>query len=285
MTAMAGAISFTACPTCSPRRRTTSKAMAGSAASLGAKAPPIFRCCWSGTSRRSTPRPSPISRNSSPADDAAAPRGRARPLSSDPAGEEQAEPGAGAVIVDLAVGKMRGARLGARHLQAVMPARRPTVHHGVGHVGMKLQRVSAPVAKRLHLEHVAFGKKLGPVRQIEPLAVPLIDLLGPVIDHRKAGRGRPDRVIADLGVAGRMTKNPAAERPRTHLRAEADAEKRLLLFDRDGNPVDLAVDEFVRVIGAHRAAEDDGAGMIAQRLRQRIAEARPAHVEPVSELL
>ena len=66
------AISSTACPTCSPRRRTISRATAGSAASRGAKAPPISRCCCSGTSRRSTPRPSPISPSSLRAADSSA---------------------------------------------------------------------------------------------------------------------------------------------------------------------------------------------------------------------
>ena len=129
------------------------------------------------------------------------------------------------------------------------------------------------------------GQKLGAARQIETFAVPLIDLLRPGIDHGKAGRGRPDRVIADLGVAVGMRKDLAAERPRAHLRAEADAEERLVLLERHGDPVDFPADEIVRVIGAHRAAENDRAGMLGKRRRQRIAEPRPAHIERKTELL
>ena len=41
----------------------------------------------------------------------------------------------------------------------------------------------------------------------------------------------------------------------------------------------------VGVVGAHRAAEDDGAGMAGERLRQRIAEARPADIERIAPRL
>ena len=40
----------------------------------------------------------------------------------------------------------------------------------------------------------------------------------------------------------------------------------------------------VVVVGAHRAAEDDGGGVLRHGLRQRIAEARPAHVERIAQL-
>jgi hypothetical protein len=93
-----------------------------------------------------------------------------------------------------------------------------------------------------------------------------------------------DRIIADLGVALRMRRHPAAKRPGAHLGAEADAEERLVFLERDRDPVDLAADEIVGVVGAHRTAENDGGGMILKRRRQRIAEPGPAHVELKSEL-
>ena len=71
---------------------------------------------------------------------------------------------------------------------------------------------------------------------------------------------------------------------RHHLAAEADAEKRFLVAQRDGDPVDLALDEFFFIIGALRAAEDDGAGVAVHGVRQRIAEAGAADVERIAEL-
>src|SRR5262249_13437434 len=67
------------------------------------------------------------------------------------------------------------------------------------------------------------------------------------------------------------------------LRAETNAEERLVLLQRHGCPLDFATYEFVVVVGAHRAAENNCRGMIAHSLRQRIAKARPAHVKPVPE--
>src|SRR6516164_10527797 len=109
----------------------------------------------------------------------------------DPAFQKNGEPSACAVIVDLAIDKMLSARLCAWRLRTHMPARRPAVHHGMGHVGMKLQREASPIAEGLHLEHVAFGQKLGAARLIEALAVPLVDLLRPIADQRESRRCRP----------------------------------------------------------------------------------------------
>ncbi len=148
---------------------------------------------------------------------------------------------------------------------------------------MELQREGAAGADRLHLERVAFGEELGARRQVETLAVPLIDAFRPGFDDGKPGRGRPDRVIADLGAAVRMAKDFAAELPRAHLRAETDAEKRLGLLERHADPIDLAAYEIVIVVGAHRAAEDNGGRMLRHGRRQRIAEPRPAHIEEVSQ--
>src|SRR6185437_2861249 len=133
-------------------------------------------------------------------------------------------------------------------------------------------------------EGVALGEQFGAGRQVKTFAVPLIDAFRPDADGSEAGVGRPDRVIADFGVALGMAEHAAAEMPGAHLRAEADAEKRLLLPKRHADPADLAADELVLVVGAHGAAEDDGGGVVRHGVRQRLAEARPAHVERIAEL-
>ena len=71
---------------------------------------------------------------------------------------------------------------------------------------------------------------VAPVGQVEAFAVPLIDVVGPVLADRAAFGGRPDRVVADLGVAVGMLVDPGAEPLGQHLRAKADAEERLLLL-------------------------------------------------------
>ena len=50
-------------------------------------------------------------------------------------------------------------------------------------------------------------------------------------------------------------------------------------FEGDADPLGLAQNEFVLVVGTHGAAEDDGTAVVLQRLGQGIAEARLAHVE------
>ena len=82
-----------------------------------------------------------------------------------------------------------------------------------------------------------------------------------------------------------MGKHARPERAREHLRAEADAEERLIFLQRLGGPIDLAADEAIFVIGAHRPAEKDGGGVVAHGLRQRVAKARAAHVQPVAQPL
>src|SRR5262249_34788054 len=114
--------------------------------------------------------------------------------------------------------------------------------------------------------------------------MPLIDLLGPGIAHHAADIGGSDRVIADLGMAIGMTVDAAAEMMRQHLGAEADAEKRLLLLERHGEPIDLATDEIGGVLRPQGAAERGGAGVAAHGLGERIAEARAAHVERIAAL-
>src|ERR1700683_5242726 len=114
--------------------------------------------------------------------------------------------------------------------------------------------------------------------------MPLIDGLRPMLDDGETGRGWPDRVIADFGMALRVAKDTRAEMMGEHLRAKTNAEKGLVLFQRHRDPPDLAADEIGVVVGAHGAAEDDRGGVLRHGLRQRIVEARAAHVERVTEL-
>src|SRR5262245_28832043 len=115
--------------------------------------------------------------------------------------------------------------------------------------------------------------------------MPLIDLLRPRIAERAPKLGRADRVIADLGLALRMQIDPAAKMARQHLGAEADAEERFALLERHRDPVGLAAHEFIRIVGAHRAAEDDRARMLRQSVGQRVTKAWPANVERIAALL
>jgi hypothetical protein len=52
---------------------------------------------------------------------------------------------------------------------------------------------------------------------------------------------------------------------------QANSQKRPLLLERDGDPVDLLTNEIVRVVRAHRAAENDRPGVALQRFRKAIA--------------
>src|SRR5215468_6183724 len=150
---------------------------------------------------------------------------------------------------------------------------------------MELQREGGPaIAEGLHRKRIAFRQQVGAERQIEALAVPLVDLLRPGIADHAADIGRPDRVIADLGVAVGMPVDAAAEVMRQHLRAEADAEEWFLLLERHSEPVDLAANEIVGIVRAHRAAEIDRAAVVRHGLRQWIAEARAAQVERMAAL-
>ena len=166
-----------------------------------------------------------------------------------------------------------------------MPGRGPPVHHSVRDFGMKLQREGAAKTDRLHFENVAFGEQLAAEGQIEALAVPLIDAFRPGLDNRESGRCRAHRVVADLGMAARVAKHFAAKKFGAHLRAETDAEERLVVFYRHADPFDFAADVIVAVVDAHGAAENDRGGMLGHGRRQWIAEARPPHVQRVAELL
>ena len=93
---------------------------------------------------------------------------------------------------------------------------------GVRHVGMKLQREASAVAEGLHLEHVAFGQKLGAVRQDRNLRG-ATGRPAPATHRPRTSPagGRPDRVIADLGLALRDAERPG-RRARAHTSARQD---------------------------------------------------------------
>ena len=113
--------------------------------------------------------------------------------------------------------------------------------------------------------------------------MPVIDAIRPRTAQRIAGGGRADRIVADLRAPLRMRRNGRAKMLRQHLRAKADAEKRALLGKRHRDPVDLARDVIVRIVGAHRAAEDHRARMIGERRRQLVTKARAPNVERISK--
>jgi len=139
---------------------------------------------------------------------------------------------------------------------------------------------------RLGREIPAGGEAFRACRAVEAVAMPLIDRAGPGeaggLRMGVPGLGDRKRVIADLGPALAVGVDARAHLLGQHLGAEADAEERRILLQAGADPVDLGLDEIVRVVGAHRAAEDHGAGMVAHRLRQRVAEARLADVEGVA---
>ena len=81
-----------------------------------------------------------------------------------------------------------------------------------------------------------------------------------------------------------MRRDAPAELAHHHLGAEADAEKGLLLLQGHADPVDLAPDPGLVVIGAHRPAEDHRPVMLGERRRQGIVEAGAADIELVAPL-
>src|SRR5262245_42946662 len=115
--------------------------------------------------------------------------------------------------------------------------------------------------------------------------MPLRALLRPGIAKSTPELGRADGVIADLGPALCMRIDPGSEMARQHLGAEANAKERFALLQRHRDPVGLAAHEFIRIVGAHRAAEDDRARMLRQSLGQRVTKAWPANVERIAALL
>ena len=188
------------------------------------------------------------------------------------------------VIVDRTVGEMRRPRLRARQRHAVGTARRPAAGHRVSDFRVELQRVGRGAGPEcLHRKGLAaFGEQRRAGRQVEPLAMPLVDMVRPGIVRGTPLHRRMDRVVADLGMLIDVAEHAGAEIAREHLRTEADAEQRLLLAQRHAHPLDLTADEGIFVVGAVRAAEHDSAGVLFQRRGQRVVEARPTNIERIA---
>jgi len=146
-------------------------------------------------------------------------------------------------------------------------------------LGVELDAVGGrPVAKGLHLEDIAFGEQLGAGRQAEAFAMPLVDHLRPSLHQGVRGRRHPDRIVADLGLAFGVKPDRGAKVSRQHLGAKANPQIGLVLGERHLDPLDLVADEVVRIIDAHRPAENDGARVHRQRFRERVAKSRPTDV-------
>ncbi len=150
---------------------------------------------------------------------------------------------------------------------------------------LEADRASAVSIGLIGKIRAAGGDEFGAVRQVEPVGVPLIGAArkGFRAEPVRGGSGR-NREIADLAALVLESEHAGAERARQHLRPEADAKKRLLLCERDLEPVDLALEPFVRVVRAHRTAEDDNAVVPGEGFRQRLVEAWPADVEAHAHL-
>src|SRR5688572_24026710 len=177
-------------------------------------------------------------------------------------------------------------RSGAFHVQAHGIGARPAVDLRVGDL-----RVELDADGRAAVAHDLVGKRAvghsqqpATARNVEALAMPLVDVVGHLAESPRTV-DPADRVIADLDIAMLTMIDPGAEILRQHLRAEADAEERLVLLQRDADPLDLAADERIAVVGALRAAEDDGAAVMLERLRQWIVETASAHIQRVTVAL
>jgi hypothetical protein len=91
--------------------------------------------------------------------------------------------------------------------------------------------------------------------------------------------GGMDWIISNLDAPLRMRADAMPEMGREHLRAEADAEQRLVFLQRRFYPSNLASDPRVPVVDAHRSAENDHADVVMKRWGQRVAKSRAPDVK------
>src|SRR5690606_40008812 len=149
----------------------------------------------------------------------------------------------------------------------------PPVDHGISNLWVKLHpdgRIA--VDYRLVLKGAVRCRKHGcSVGALKPLTMPMVDACRPIPETACGGRWT-DRIIADFHALFGVLINAGTQISRQHLRAEANPEKWLILLECNANPFrfDLAV--IVGIVGAHRSAENDRAGMILQCIGQRLAE-------------
>src|SRR5262245_62093230 len=120
----------------------------------------------------------------------------------------------------------------------------PPVHHRMRHFGMELQRIAGTMSECLDREGVAFRQQLAARGQLEPLAVPLVDVVGPISTDRTSRFGRPDRIVTNLGMTFGVRIDGGTKLTRHHLRTETNAEVRLVVAQWDADPVDLPTHEF-----------------------------------------
>jgi hypothetical protein len=95
-----------------------------------------------------------------------------------PAVDESLEPGALDHVMDSASVEMCLTRLCAGLIRAAM--RGPAAHHLEGDVGMELQAEGVAASVSLHRKIIAGGEQFGAARQLEPFAMPVLDLRRPV---------------------------------------------------------------------------------------------------------
>ncbi len=155
----------------------------------------------------------------------------------------------------------------------------PAMDHGERYLGMKLDSKSAAaVLEGLVLKDGTLRQGNGAVGQRKPLAVPVIDVARPG-SQRRGLLASYNGFIAGFDMTRVMGEDLTSEMLREHLRAKANAENGFSLGKRNSDPVGFVLDVAVRIVRAHRAAENDSAGMPGHRSRERIAKARPPNVE------
>ena len=201
--------------------------------------------------------------------------------------EEAIKPRIDLPVIDEPVLEVGMTRPCAGQGKAVLGLDQPAVHHLLRHFRMELDGKCGPaVTERLVGKVFTAGRQAGcATDQIEPFAVPLINPLGPGTVGR-AVIGRLDVIIADLGAFVGIAVDLSAKLAGQHLPAQADAEIGHAGLQRAGDPVDLFADIVMLgvVVGAHRPAEDDRAGIILDIRGQGATQRRPEDVQRVALL-
>ena len=181
-----------------------------------------------------------------------------------PALEEMRQPVLHRIIEHEPVLEMRGPLLGARQFHAVLAADGPAAHHRVRHFRVKLDRIGMiALPERLHREGVALGEQGRTARQVEALAMPLIDVIRPDLADRAAllasagsGNSRPRH--------GPRRGNPPVRRDGAPASGRRDRSRDTACFPSAAPPIQ-SISRLMKssvVIGALRPAENHRAGMV-----------------------